>query len=88
MPLIGWGRYSFDTSISVCTIDWRHNDFAYKSFTMFYFLFGFLIPLFFITYCYYAIVIKVRKGSIRRRNAGINGESIWVEEKTVTIVRI
>jgi visual pigment-like receptor peropsin len=87
MPLIGWGRYNFDPSITTCTIDWRHNDTAYKSFIIFYFIFGFVIPLSIIFYCYFVIVKKVKTGSIKRGNAGINGEDIWVQEKTVTIVR-
>jgi hypothetical protein len=33
------------------------------------------------------IVKKVKNGSIKRGNASINGEDIWVQEKTVTIVR-
>jgi len=87
MPSVGWGRYGFDSSISACTIDWRHNDASYKSFIIFYFTFGFLIPFCVIFYCYYTIVTKVKNGSIKRGNAGINGEDIWVKEKTVTIVR-
>ncbi len=87
MPLIGWGRYSFEPSIKTCTIDWRHNDAAYKSFIIVYFIFGFVIPLSIIFYCYYTIIKKVKNGSIKRGNASINGEDIWVQEKTVTIVR-
>jgi len=88
MPLIGWGKYSYDNVLNACTIDWRHNDISYKSFIIFNFIFVFFIPFCIIAYCYYAIVIEVRNSSIGRRNAGINGESIWVKQKTVTIVRI
>ena len=87
MPLIGWGRYSYDNSISACTIDWRHNDLSYKSYIIAYFMFGFMIPLVIILFCYYNIVKKVRDGSaVNRGNAKLNGEDIWVKEKTVTVV--
>lgn len=87
MPMVGWGQYSYDSSISACTIDWRHNNLSYKSFIIFYFLFGFLIPLLVIFFCYYNIVKRVRDGSaVNRGNAKLNGDDMWVKEKTVTVV--
>ena len=52
-PLLGWGRYSFrSVHVSVCLPDWSHD----KTYTLFMFTIGLLIPFVIMVYSYSKIM--------------------------------
>lgn len=82
MPLLGWGRYGLEPSVTTCTIDWQHNDSSYKSFIIVYFVLGFLVPFAIIAVCYIAIVRRARRKSKER--AVVRDQ--WTNERSVTVM--
>ncbi|NP_001301037.1 visual pigment-like receptor peropsin [Limulus polyphemus] len=85
MPLIGWGRYGPEPSITTCTIDWRHNDGSYKSFIIVYFVLGFLVPFLLIAICYFNIArqLSVKPVAPSLRSAICDQ---WANERNVTMM--
>ncbi|XP_054716668.1 LOW QUALITY PROTEIN: visual pigment-like receptor peropsin [Uloborus diversus] len=82
MPLLGWGRYGMEPSITTCTIDWQHNDSNYKSFILVYFVLGFVVPLAIIAVCYCAIARRVRRKPGSKQRGAVHDQ--WTNENSVT----
>ncbi|XP_035206631.1 visual pigment-like receptor peropsin isoform X2 [Stegodyphus dumicola] len=83
MPLLGWGRFGLEPSVTTCTIDWQRNDSNYKSFILVYFVLGFMVPLVIIAVCYCAIARRLRRKSGTKQRGVIYDQ--WTNEKTITL---
>ncbi|XP_064457598.1 visual pigment-like receptor peropsin isoform X2 [Ornithodoros turicata] len=79
MPLLGWGSYGIEPSVQSCTINWRKNDAAYKSFTIVYFVLGYVAPLLIVIVCYRSSAIHILAPRVANRTA-----DSWANEDTVT----
>ncbi|KAF8781582.1 visual pigment-like receptor peropsin [Argiope bruennichi] len=84
MPLLGWGRYGMEPSVTTCTIDWQHNDSNYKSFILVYFVLGFMVPLAIITVCYFAIARRIRKNTVTKQRGVVHDQ--WTNERSITLM--
>ncbi|XP_077506245.1 visual pigment-like receptor peropsin isoform X1 [Amblyomma americanum] len=84
MPLLGWARYGLEPSFQSCTIDWRHNDASYKSFTVVYFVLGFFVPASIMVVCYRtsAAHIRVPKPTVVHRTD--MNDDFWANQDSVT----
>lgn len=81
MPVLGWGSYGLEPSLQSCTINWRHNDTAYKSFTLTYFVLGYLVPLCIVIVCYRSSVKHILAPRLPQR---VWAADAWANEDTVT----
>lgn len=74
-----------EPSFNSCTIDWRHNDASYKSFTLVYFVLGFLVPACIVVVCYRTSAVHIRapKPTVVRKDVQ---EESWASEDYVTLV--
>ncbi|XP_023223957.1 visual pigment-like receptor peropsin isoform X3 [Centruroides sculpturatus] len=90
MPLLGWGRYNLEPSLTTCTIDWRHNDTSYKSFLSTYFIFGYVIPCIIIATSYFIATKRIKSDKITITDISIPIRDRWDNERhmTLTIVFI
>ncbi|GFY41587.1 visual pigment-like receptor peropsin [Trichonephila inaurata madagascariensis] len=84
MPLLGWGRFGLEPSVTTCTIDWQHNDSNYKSFILVYFVLGFMVPLVIISVCYFAIARRLRRNAKQR---GVIHDQ-WTNERSITLMSL
>lgn len=86
MPLLGWARYGVEPSFQSCTIDWRHNDTSFKSFTLVYFVLGFLVPASIMVVCYRTSAghIRVPKPTVVR-STDMN-DDFWANQDSVTMM--
>ncbi|GIY15080.1 visual pigment-like receptor peropsin [Caerostris darwini] len=84
MPLLGWGRFGLEPSVTTCTIDWQHNDSNYKSFIMVYFVLGFMVPLVIIAICYFAIARRIRKNTVSKQRGVVHDQ--WTNERSITLM--
>ena len=57
-PLIGWGSYDFESCILQCTFNSQHPDKSHKATAI---TLGYVIPCFFISFCYARIGCVVRR---------------------------
>lgn len=82
LPLIGWSRYNYEPARTTCTIDWQNNDTSYTSFIITYFIFGYVVPLSIMIFCYYKVIKELSSKTRGGRNnlANIN----WAEQKSIT----
>lgn len=85
MPLLGWARYGLEPSFQSCTIDWRHNDSSYKSFTLVYFVLGFLVPACIVLVCYRTSAIHIRAPKPKTVRRDVT-DDYWASEEMVTVM--
>lgn len=86
MPLLGWGRYNIEPSLTACTIDWRHNDSSYKSFICTYFIFGYVIPCILIAVTYLVTINRIKNNAITVTDIHVRDR--WDNEKHMTMMII
>ncbi|XP_023223955.1 visual pigment-like receptor peropsin isoform X1 [Centruroides sculpturatus] len=86
MPLLGWGRYNLEPSLTTCTIDWRHNDTSYKSFLSTYFIFGYVIPCIIIATSYFIATKRIKSDKITITDISIPIRDRWDNERHMTLV--
>ncbi|KAG0444377.1 hypothetical protein HPB47_013862 [Ixodes persulcatus] len=77
--------YGLEPSLQSCTIDWRHNDSSYKSFTLVYFVLGFLVPACIVLVCYRTSAINIRAPKPKTVRRDVT-DDYWASEEMVTVV--
>ncbi|KAK4886684.1 hypothetical protein RN001_002955 [Aquatica leii] len=60
-PLIGWGNYIKEGINISCSVNWEDQSYNSKTYIIFLFVFGLVIPLFIITYSYSNIIFTIQK---------------------------
>ncbi|XP_057373522.1 uncharacterized protein LOC130694455 [Daphnia carinata] len=71
-PLLGWGRYDREAAHISCSVNWESNRHYNRSYILYMFVMGLVIPLSLIMMSYVKILRVVRK---RRRRAEIKEET-------------
>lgn len=74
-PLLGWGSYGPEGVQTSCSLAWEERTLVSYSFLILYWSFCFLLPTWLIIYCYYNILISIRRVRIEINNWILNGFS-------------
>uniref|UniRef100_A0A665WAI8 Retinal pigment epithelium-derived rhodopsin homolog n=1 Tax=Echeneis naucrates TaxID=173247 RepID=A0A665WAI8_ECHNA len=82
MPTVGWAGYAPDPTGATCTINWRHNDASFISYTMAVITVNFVLPLSVMFYCYYNVSATVRR--YKSGNCLNNVNIDWSDQMDVT----
>ncbi|KAB0799483.1 hypothetical protein PPYR_07363 [Photinus pyralis] len=77
-PLIGWGDYINEAANISCSVNWEEQGFNVKSYIIFLFVFGLVLPLIVIGFSYISIIIRLKQQNLQ------SGQ-VKQSEKRVTI---
>ncbi|XP_049597060.1 visual pigment-like receptor peropsin isoform X4 [Syngnathus scovelli] len=86
MPVVGWAGYAPDPTGATCTINWRHNDASFISYTMTVIAVNFVLPLSVMLYCYYNVSATVSRYKASDRLDNMNVD--WSDQMDVTKMSI
>ncbi|KAF5294265.1 hypothetical protein FQR65_LT10851 [Abscondita terminalis] len=66
-PLIGWGNYINEGINISCSVNWEDRSYNSKTYVIFLFIFGLIIPLLIISYSYINIIRKLQKKTTKSK---------------------
>ncbi|XP_053544098.1 opsin-VA-like [Ictalurus punctatus] len=69
-PLLGWGSYGPEGVQTSCSLAWEERTLVSYSFLILYWSFCFLLPTWLIIYCYYNILISIRRLNLSVESQG------------------
>ena len=55
-PLLGWSRYSLESSLIQCGVEWAERSWNVQSYNMVIFFFNYILPIGAIGYCSYNLI--------------------------------
>ncbi|KAK7084251.1 hypothetical protein SK128_022518 [Halocaridina rubra] len=81
-PLLGWASYSFEPSVTTCTLNWQNNDLGYKWFISLLAVLGYCVPLLLTSVCYF----KTSRFLQKKKQSGesFSYPNYWATEKNIT----
>nr|BAQ54740.1 opsin, RGR-like [Somatochlora uchidai] len=71
-PLVHWGRYACDSTITTCELDWQMTNNNQVSFNLFYLAFGIALPTVIIFFCLWRSHKMIKSLSIETNDFGVD----------------
>ena len=59
LPLVGWSYYSFEESLTTCSVEWKDRSFNVVRYNVTIFLAAYILPMFAIVFSNIKIIIMV-----------------------------